>query len=251
MYHLNLGRCGCLQWTGRRTSPIVLVIFPSLTGSSSDLSGCIAEAQRNGWAAVVLNRPGHHCHHDCNWSPFGNPEQTRTMIDCAQDLFPRSRALAVGISAGGVQLCQYLSQNLDQTWILKGATVSSPLIPEMYQAVPWRVHAALTWKVANKFFWPSWSWEWGKPFALFANAVRARSEGVLGGSSIKLDQINIPLLVIHSKDDPLFPFSETWKEKLVPKVGDLALFDRGGHVDFEKHHGKKFIETFVTRWFGR
>ncbi len=69
----------------------------------------------------------------------------------------------------------------------------------------------------------------------------------------KLNNIKIPTLIIHSKDDPIVPYSSLTKAKIKNKYIKLITTNRGGHVGFiantTKQEDKFWAENRILEFF--
>jgi predicted alpha/beta-fold hydrolase len=66
----------------------------------------------------------------------------------------------------------------------------------------------------------------------------------------EIDQVKVPLIVVHAKNDPLVPFIQfadfAKREEANPRISTLAV-DQGGHFGFASAYGDSWLNDLITR----
>ena len=94
-----------------KSSPVI-IILPDLTGDAASMSFACLRASNKGFRPVVFNKRGH------GGTPlttpklqsFGDPNDLRQVVKYVRSLYPLSRVVALGSSAGSGLLMSYLGE---------------------------------------------------------------------------------------------------------------------------------------------
>ncbi|MDG3086965.1 hydrolase [Vibrio hannami] len=237
----------------------IFVLFHGLEGSfhSPYANGLMKAFADNGWLSVMMHFRG------CSGKPnrlarayhSGETEDARYFLTHLNSLFPQQPKVAIGISLGGNMLVRYLAQYRDDPILNAATVVSAPLD---LAACSKRIESGFS-KVYRNYLLgslkgnalkkedklneaigiTSTTIKQVKTLYGFDDAITAPLHGFRNAAEYYakcsglpvLNQVSIPLQVIHSKDDPFMT------KKVIPdfKLNDnirYRLFNQGGHVGF-------------------
>ena len=264
----------CIQYIGDENAEIVLLLFPSLTGSADQFwhfADLVKDFKDKRFSIVVLNKRATHCPLKTRrWDLFGDIKETHALVDLARSLHPSGlEAYAVGYSGGGLSLARYLESDLAQKsetgkWITNAAIVSTPLHKEMFEVVPNWMYLHLRYRVISMYFLP-YLGVWKKPgecvlYRLLVGGMddlakwASEQEGKNWNQAVDLKKIQIPLFIMQAKDDVIWGWKDEWKESCTPVKGKFELHETGGHLGFYTGHfwnAKSTIEEQVFEWFSQ
>ena len=185
---------------------------------------------------------------------------TRWLVSHARELgLPSPRVAVLGFSLGGNTLVQWLAQEAeaasdDRPEVVAAATVSSPIdmaastrCLDRWRNLPYRPyilkklrdevlrdHAKLTPDQRDAVASCRCLWDYAKHFNAPRNGFDS-AEAYLASAHLEplLPRVDVPLLMIHSRDDPWVPH-RSYEEvdwEACPNVTPLFT-DRGGHMGF-------------------
>jgi predicted alpha/beta-fold hydrolase len=253
-----------LAWSEQQDTEIarnkpIFVLFHGLEGCfySPYANGLMNAFSKSGWLSVMMHFRG------CSGKPnkkarayhSGEVTDARFFLEQLNQQFPNTPKVAVGISLGGNMLANYLAQYRDDPILSAATIVSAPLD---LSACANRIEQGFS-KVYKRYLLSS----------LKRNALQKhdliQGELALSYSSIKrvtrlyefddlvtaplhgfkdaqdyydqcsglskLQQITLPTLIIHAKDDP-FMTEAVIPKFVLPDNIDYRLYENGGHVGF-------------------
>ncbi|MFN1620683.1 hydrolase [Vibrio rotiferianus] len=253
-----------LAWSEQQDTEIarnkpIFVLFHGLEGCfySPYANGLMNAFSKSGWLSVMMHFRG------CSGKPnkkarayhSGEVTDARFFLEQLNQQFPNTPKVAVGISLGGNMLANYLAQYKDDPILSAATIVSAPLD---LSACANRIEQGFS-KVYKRYLLSS----------LKRNALQKhdliQGELALSYSSIKrvtrlyefddlvtaplhgfkdaqdyydqcsglskLQQITLPTLIIHAKDDP-FMTEAVIPKFVLPDNIDYRLYENGGHVGF-------------------
>jgi len=246
-----------LDWTVNDDGPIVLILH-GLEGSSNSkyARGLLKAIHDHGWRGVVMHFRG--CGGEPNRLPrsyhSGETGDLAHVVDLLRRREPETPLFAVGFSLGGNVLLKWLGEMGKQAPINAGVAVSVPFLlaesakrleqgfSRLYQ---WGLMHSMRNSVAEKRKHMKLPLKIEKlatlrTFRDFDEHITAPLHGFSGAddyyerSSSRqfLREIQIPTLIVHSRDDPFMTGAILPQEgELSPAVA-LELHDGGGHVGF-------------------
>jgi predicted alpha/beta-fold hydrolase len=249
------------RWAGGQVGPIV-VILHGLEGSveSHYAKGIMMAAMQQGWRAVLLHFRS--CGDELNRLPRGyHSGDTADLQEFMQYLHhkePNTPIMAVGYSMGGNVLLKWLGES--------GA--NNPLIAAIAVSVPFELHIAAE-NIGKGFCGRLYQNYFLKPlkekisikmelhpaelFAIgrndlptirsikdFDEVITAPMHGFKNAmdyyaqcsSRYFLEKIQVPTLIIHSKDDPFMTEALIPNHDEISPMVRLEVYDKGGHVGF-------------------
>ncbi|WED22069.1 hydrolase [Vibrio sp. JC009] len=237
----------------------VFVLFHGLEGSfySPYANGLMKAFADQGWLSVMMHFRG------CSGRPnrlarayhSGETKDARQFLEHVNTLFPEQKKVAVGISLGGNMLVNYLANHHELPLLEAATIVSAPLdlaacsekiekgFSKVYcsyllsslKANAIKKHEKLDKALGiNQKTIRSLKTLYG-----FDDLITAPLHGFQGAtdyynrcSGIRvLNQVSIPLQVIHAQDDPFMTEAVIPKFKLNDNI-DYRLLKSGGHVGF-------------------
>lgn len=236
-------------------APKTLVLFHGLEGSSKRyyITRLAESAHTRGWNVVAVNWRG--CSGRLNrqkrFYHSGETKDPETILNWVKYRFPGTVISGAGFSLGASALLNYLAEKGTDTPLSSFTAISTPfdlksgsmLLEKGFNKIYTQYFlSSLKRKLKEKTIliddMPDFS---GKTLYDFDDKVTAPLHGFddaehyysLCSSGKKLDRINIPVLLIHSKEDPICPFIDIPLEVIAdnPKV-DIIATDRGGHVGY-------------------
>ncbi len=246
-----------LDWTVNNNGPIVLILH-GLEGSSNSkyARGLLNAVHHRGWRGVVIHFRG--CSGEPNRLPrsyhSGETGDLAYVADMLRRREPETPLFAVGFSLGGNVLLKWLGEAGKQTLINAAVAISVPfllaesakrleqgfsqfyqwgLMRSMHSSVAEkRKHMKLPLKIEDLSAL--------KTFRDFDEHVTAPLHGFAGAddyyerssSRQYLKAIQVPTLIIQSRDDPFMTEAVIPRDGELSSVVELELYDNGGHVGF-------------------
>ncbi|ELT95508.1 hypothetical protein CAPTEDRAFT_132362 [Capitella teleta] len=263
-----------------------LLICPGIANSSESLyiCTCVHFAQEQGFRVAVLNHLG--ALRDVPLtSPriftYGDTAEYGAMVDRMRELYPGHTAIGVGFSMGGNQLIKYLGEHPDhQKKFLCALSCCQGY--DVERAVPalmsWEhLRRIYVWAMTlnmqgllrfhqNALFSPEvckknrWDFDLEKIFQASSLLHIDREYTVKRGgfktlqefyrwcsSSQYIQNIDIPVFILNSMDDPLIPCDLHDVPKKFARVKDNVIFattDHGGHLGY--FEGEMVIPETIT-----
>ena len=237
----------------------VFVLFHGLEGCfySPYANGLLNAFARAGWLAVMMHFRG------CGGKPnrlarsyhSGEVSDARFFLEYLQEQLPDQRKVAVGISLGGNMLVNYLARYREDPVLDAATVVSAPLD---LAACAQRIEQGFS-KVYRMYLLSSMKRNALRKYPLLRKEIRVTHQGIeqlttlydfddlitapLHGfrnaddyyqqcSGIHyLNQVSVPLQVIHARDDP-FMTKAVIPNFALPKHINYQLYNHGGHVGF-------------------
>lgn len=259
----------------------IYILFHGLEGSfeSPYANGLMHAFAKQGYLAVMMHFRG------CSGKPnklarayhSGETEDARLVLELITSLFPAQKKIATGISLGGNMLVNYLAKYRDDPLVDAANVVSAPLdltacstrIDQGFSKV-YRQYLLGSLKRNSIKKWPLLNEALGvsqqtiKSFHRlyeFDDVITAPLHGFNGAEHYykacsglpKLNDISIPLKVIHAKDDP-FMTSEVIPTFRLNRNIDYHLFENGGHVGFISGSLRKpsfWLEDYLPRYYAQ
>ncbi len=237
----------------------IFILFHGLEGSfySPYANGLMHAFSQHGWLSVMMHFRG------CSGRPnklarayhSGETEDARFFLKQIQHRFPEQPKVAIGISLGGNMLVKYLAAYCHDPILDAATVVSAPLD---LAACASRIEQGFS-KVYRNYLLSSLKKnalqkesQLKLALGLSANTIKSLNtlrefdglitaplHGFKGAddyydqcSGIKvINQVKVPLQIIHAKDDPFMT------EKVIPDYKlnnniNYRLFEKGGHVGF-------------------
>lgn len=237
----------------------IYVLFHGLEGSfeSPYANGLMNAFANNGYLAVMMHFRG------CSGQPnrlarayhSGETEDARLVLELITSLFPNQKKVATGISLGGNMLVNYLAKYRDDPLLDAANVVSAPLdltacstridqgfskVYRQYLLGSLKRNSIQKWPLLNEALGVSRETIKGfKRLYEFDDVITAPLHGFKGAEHYykacsglpRLNDISIPLTVIHAKDDP-FMTSEVIPTFPLNSHIQYHLLEHGGHVGF-------------------
>lgn len=256
----------------------IIVLFHGLAGSfdSPYANGLLAAFKQQGWCGVVMHFRG--CSGRLNRAPrtyhSGETEDARAFLTYLRQTYPNNEIAAVGVSLGGNMLVRYLANYHHDPIVSCGCAISPPLdlaacstriqqgFSRVYQAYLLRsMRQTLSEKLTRHQQVGRWhAGERPKIKTLFEfdQTVTAPLHGfddaqhyyqTCSGLSV-LDAVQVPLAIIHAKDDP-FMTDAVIPTSPLPANIDYQLSEHGGHVGFVTGSWRQpqfWLEQSVPHW---
>ena len=251
----------------------VAILFHGLEGSSRRyyVTNLANELYRNGYTFVAVNFRS--CSGDMNRNPrfyhSGETEALATVFKWISRNFPNHRQFAAGFSLGASALLNFLRRHQTAHPLEAAAGISTPfdlkkgslnLNYGFNQIYNYYFLSSLKRKIEEKRkIYPDIPEFTGNTLYKFDDQVTAPLHGFKNAdhyyktcsSSFFMDQIKSPLLVIHSKTDPLCPFHLTPTGSLLQNPNITScIVDRGGHVGFWCK-SKNWLEKNIVMFFNQ
>ncbi|MEX3074400.1 hydrolase [Vibrio alginolyticus] len=237
----------------------IFILFHGLEGCfySPYANGLMNAFAQSGWLSVMMHFRG------CSGKPnkkarayhSGEVTDARHFLEHLEQRFPNNPKVAVGISLGGNMLANYLAQYRDDPILKAASIVSAPLdlaacanrIEQGFSKVYRRYllsslkrnalqkHKLLHGELALSYS----SIKRVTRLQEFDDLITAPLHGFKDAHDYytqcsglsKLQQIKLPTLIIHAKDDP-FMTDDVIPKFVLPDNIDYRLYDHGGHVGF-------------------
>ncbi|NOH69255.1 hydrolase [Vibrio rotiferianus] len=253
-----------LAWSEQQDTEIarnkpIFVLFHGLEGCfySPYANGLMNAFSKSGWLSVMMHFRG------CSGKPnkkarayhSGEVTDARFFLEQLNQQFPNTPKVAVGISLGGNMLANYLAQYRDDPILSAATIVSAPLD---LSACANRIEQGFS-KVYKRYLLSSLKRNALQKHGLiqgelalsyssikrvtrlyeFDDLVTAPLHGFKDAQDYydqcsglsKLQQITLPTLIIHAKDDP-FMTEAVIPKFVLPDNIDYRLYENGGHVGF-------------------
>lgn len=255
----------------------IVVLFHGLAGSfySPYANGLLHSFKQQGWLGVLMHFRS--CSGQTNKQPYsyhsGQTQDARFILELLAQKYQRPM-VAVGVSLGGNMLIQYLSQYSQQPIIKAGVAISPPLdlaacSARLQQGFS-RVYQRYLLQIMNKSLAKKLlqHQQIGKitqqqrvkfsSIYQFDDLVTAPLHGFVNAddyyakcSGIKvLNNIQLPVKIIHAKDDPFMTDAVVPNLPLNSNI-EYHLTEHGGHVGFISGSIKTpsfWLEQEVPRW---
>jgi predicted alpha/beta-fold hydrolase len=249
------------RWVGGQHGPIVLILH-GLEGSveSHYAKGMLMAAAENGWRGVLVHFRS--CGPDINRLArgyhSGDTADLQEFVSYLQTKEPNTPIIGVGYSMGGNVLLKWMGESGQQNPLVAGIAVSVPFelqiaadsigrgiggrMYENYFLKPMK--EKITRKMAihseELFRLDATKLESIRSVKEFDEYITAPMHGFKSAkdyysqssSRYFLEKIQVPTLIIHSKDDPFMT------EALIPGHDEISpmvhmeVYDKGGHVGF-------------------
>jgi len=236
----------------------VMIVLPGLTASSREpyVKNIVAEALENGYEVVVYHNRGNEVEMTLPDSGFFEPiDDFKVAVDYVRKKYPEHQLFAVGHSFGANTLVNYLGKYKEETPIKAAASIANPfdfvkaangLVNTMFDK--YLAESLQVWAERNKDILSKapkhFNIDWEKAMSTksmvdFDEFLTRRMLGYKNFleyyaaiSSVKaLKDVSIPLLCMHSRDDPfLHETSIPIEESLNNKNVTLLVTNNGGHV---------------------
>lgn len=248
------------DWTQQSVlSKPIFVLFHGLEGcfDSPYANGLMNAFAQKGWLSVMMHFRG------CSGKPnkqarayhSGETEDARLFLEHLHARFPNNPKVAVGISLGGNMLVNYLDRYCDQELIDEATVICAPLdlavcskrIEQGFSRV-YHQHLLSSLKASALQKIPLLESALGidvktvqnmKFLHQFDDAITAPLHGYADARDYytrcsglpKLNNVRVPLNIIHAKDDPFMTDEVIPKFKLQSNIR-YHLLTNGGHVGF-------------------
>ena len=237
----------------------VFVLFHGLEGCfySPYANGLMNAFAKSGWLSVMMHFRG------CSGKPnkqarayhSGETQDARQFLEHLDEALPNSPKIAVGISLGGNMLANYLAEYRDNPLIEAATIISAPLdlaacsnrIEQGFSKVysnylvsslkrsAIQKHDQLQGELALSYR----SIKRVTRLQEFDDLITAPLHGFSNAQDYyqqcsglnKLQDISLPTLIIHAKDDP-FMTDDVIPKFVLPDNIDYRLYEHGGHVGF-------------------
>jgi predicted alpha/beta-fold hydrolase len=270
------GKVG-VDWYGLdlpANTPTMLVLH-TISGNPQSMRGFVRYVREHlGWRVALCVRRGHGdmSLNTANFNTMGNTDDFAAQIKHIQECFPDSDLFATGISAGSGVLAHYLGK-VGKDTPLKAAVAYCPAYDmrnAFTRAVPF-YSKMMTKKLHKLFITPNQ--DKFKNFESF-KALQSTQDlhefhqhlyQVAGNDSTEdymlnsnpsevFDQIQIPILILNAKDDPVCHVENVYEHKPRIEAMDnviLVLTERGSHCAyFEGMSAKPWANRLISEYFG-
>jgi predicted alpha/beta-fold hydrolase len=246
-----------LDWTTRKTGPIVLILH-GLAGSlnSPYVTGFLKAIHDAGWRGVLMNYRG------CSGTPNRLPRdyhsgETRDVDYVVKEIsqrYPRTPLAVIGVSLGGNVLLKWLGETQENNPLTAAMAISVPFeLPKAATRINQGFSKFYQWKILNylrDFIEKKYRvvqapidlsplkevktfWEFDTKFTAPMNGFKDVHDYYQKASSRQyLHAIRIPSLIVHSKDDPFVGVSAIPQAHELSKFVELEITNGGGHVGF-------------------
>ena len=243
--------------TGKAGGPVVAV-FHGLEGcvDSHYVKSVLAAIEKRGWLAVLMHFRGCSGEHNRVARSYhsGDTGDIGFLIDSLHKRFPGVPIAAIGYSLGGNALLKYLGEADRNGQVHAAAAVSVPYVlaesakrlntgfSRLYQR---RLLGLMKRKIIGKFSDRDYPLDIGEvpklnDFFSFDDKITAPLHGFAGvedyytrsSSRQYLRSINVPVLLIHARDDPFMTEDVIPAEDELSEYVQLELAQNGGHIGF-------------------
>ena len=243
--------------TGKAGGPVVAV-FHGLEGcvDSHYVKSVLAAIEKRGWLAVLMHFRGCSGEHNRLARTYhsGDTGDIGFLIDSLHKRFPGVPIAAIGYSLGGNALLKYLGEADRNGQVHAAAAVSVPYVlaegakrlntgfSRLYQR---RLLGLLKRKFTGKFSDRDCPLDISEvpklnDFFSFDDKITAPLHGFAGvedyytrsSSRQYLRSINVPVLLIHARDDPFMTEDVIPAEDELSEYVQLELAQTGGHIGF-------------------
>ncbi|MDR9416861.1 MAG: alpha/beta fold hydrolase [Gracilimonas sp.] len=249
----------------------VVALFHGLEGSTDRhyIANLMSKLKQAGFTSVALNFRG--CGSRLNDQPrfyhSGYTNDFRTFFKWISKRFPGKERYAVGYSLGGNALVKYLGEEADKSLVSRAVAVSPPYdlkegAIRMHQGInrvyEYRFLKTLVEKLEQKREkFPQMPAFRGNSIYEFDDQVTAELHGFDGAddyyhqcsSKHFYKDVEVPLLVIHSKADTLCPIEFAPFDDFDSKSNIQTCFtEKGGHVGFLSSP-PGWLYRVILQWF--
>ena len=243
--------------TGNAGSPVVAV-FHGLEGcvDSHYVKSVLAAIEKRGWLGVLMHFRGCSGEHNRLARTYhsGDTGDIGFLIDSLHQRFPGVPIAAIGYSLGGNALLKYLGEADRNGQVHAAAAVSVPYVlaegakrlntgfSRLYQR---RLIGLLKRKIIDKFSARDCPLDISEvpklnDFFSFDDKITAPLHGFAGvedyytrsSSRQYLRSINVPVLLVHARDDPFMTEDVIPAEDELSEYVQLELAQNGGHIGF-------------------
>jgi len=236
----------------------VVIILPGLTASAKEpyVKNITSEALDNGYEVVVYHNRGNAVEMTLPTNGYLNPfEDFKLAVEYVKAKYPEHKIFAVGHSFGANTLVNYLGRYNQNNDIQAAASIANPfdfkkaaqgLLNTVFDK--YLAESLQTWARVNKEILEKapahFNLEYEKAMAVksmveFDEYITRRITGhsdfteyydsISSGNYLK--NVSVPLLCMHSKDDPfLNPTSIPIEQSLQNKNVTMLVTNQGGHV---------------------
>lgn len=254
-----------LAWTElpctMSNKPIV-VLLHGLEGSvdSHYIKGMLQAIKARGWIGVLLHFRGcgRHINRQAQSYHSGHTKDIEFFSKYLEEHYPKNTKYLVGFSLGGNVVSKYLSTS-NESYYKAASVICAPLhlascsekinrgFSKVYQHYLVNMLKNNALKKINKGLIQHISpsklqnittmWEFDEKFTAplnnFDNAqdYYEKSSGLFG-----INDIKIPCLFVHAKDDPFLCHNNISNIKSLPKTVKFEMSNKGGHVGFIAGH---------------
>lgn len=234
-----------------RDDTLVLIVFPTMSSGMHSFEPLIRAALSRQHIVVTLNKRGHHCPLGINrFDIVGDDEEVAVLIHEIQTLYPQHPCMAFGFSAGSIMLSRYLGKNPKQRYIKRAFCMCGGYDEKMTQNMAPVVSKGLKHNMMGNIFKRQERLQ-SEPTLFIKNALNCLHNPTFTLMNLSLSlgeyvdeqtflkdktvlpyltQISIPILILNSRDDPIFEWSDRYIEPLtnIPH-GIVIVTDKGGH----------------------
>lgn len=249
------------RWVGGQYGPIVLILHGLEGGVESHYAkGMLRAAAENGWRGVLVHfrSCGPEINRLARGYHSGDTADLQEFVSYLQNKEPNTPIIGVGYSMGGNVLLKWMGESGQRNPLVAGIAVSVPFelkiaaeainqgfSGRMYQNYFLKpMKAKITQKkhlhAAEMFNIDIQKLDSIRSVREFDEFITAPLHGfknaedyyLKSSSRFYLQKIEVPTLVIHSKDDPFMT------EALIPSFEEISpmirleVYDKGGHVGF-------------------
>ena len=243
--------------TGNTGAPVVAV-FHGLEGcvDSHYVKSVLAAIEKRGWLGVLMHFRGCSGEHNRLARTYhsGDTGDIGFLIDSLHQRFPGVPIAAIGYSLGGNALLKYLGEADRNGQVHAAAAVSVPYVlaegakrlntgfSRLYQR---RLIGLLKRKIIDKFSARDCPLDISEvpklnDFFSFDDKITAPLHGFAGvedyyarsSSRQYLRSINVPVLLVHARDDPFMTEDVIPAENELSEYVQLELAQTGGHIGF-------------------
>ena len=243
--------------TGNAGGPVVAV-FHGLEGcvDSHYVKSVLAAIEKRGWLGVLMHFRGCSGEHNRLARTYhsGDTGDIGFLIDSLHQRFPGVPIAALGYSLGGNALLKYLGEADRNGQVHAAAAVSVPYVlaegakrlntgfSRLYQR---RLIGLLKRKIIDKFSDRDCPLDISEilklnDFFSFDDKITAPLHGFAGvedyytrsSSRQYLRSINVPVLLVHARDDPFMTENVIPAEDELSEYVQLELAQTGGHIGF-------------------
>lgn len=264
-HHIVLSGGSCLMLINHdiKVNTPILVLFPSLTTCSDNFGALINHVcNRLGWRVAVVHKKGQHCQTDdgSGFDMLGDDDETEILLVEIRKYFKRGPMCGYGLSAGAIMMSRFLckrsaiAKELD---FRAGVAVAGAFDLSMVKKGSSLLRLVLAWNCKKRFNLPVCVlgielWEmahscsplWmSRPFEDFIREMSV---------SPHLENLRVPLLSIHSRDDPVFFWDDSYKDlserqpllqMVVTNSGSHGVFFTGSKLSWAEETALNFLSS--------
>jgi uncharacterized protein len=268
-----------LAWTEEKQTGPIIILLHGLEGSinSPYAKGILRTIHNKSWQGILMHFRGCSGRHNRLIRSYhsGETGDLHTLILSLKERYPNRNIAAIGVSLGGNVLLKYLGEQGKKCLLTTAMAISVPFdladsakyldrgFSKIYQH---HLISRLRRKMLDKFKSKSAPInldklkEWNNFYTFDHNVTAAihgfeSADDYYSRSSSKqfLKNINIPTLIIHSKDDPFMTKKAIPIERELSPSITLELTEHGGHVGFiygnTPFSAKYWIEKRLVEFF--